>query len=188
MYSVHVSLLLLYRLVKTPPRSITIPAVRNSTSSAVLYLISQIDVSDFSHCMDTLSRIEALICTPEHHKTVIPHINGILSTVLMQMRINFTTNLSQSATPKDNKRVLELSRANARILSKIFEQPVLSVHVTQPILKSLIRDVIGYMIDDSLCVLEDIAQLNRVFNTLMARVVDNSNKNAMIRFMTGRQS
>ncbi len=99
------------------------------------------------------------------------------------MRINFSTNLSQSVTPKDNKRVLELSRANARILSKLFEQPTLSVHVTQATLKSIIRDVFGYMIDDSLCVLEDIAQLNRVFNTLMARVVDNSNKNAVIRLM-----
>ncbi len=133
--------------------------------------------------MDCLSRIETLICTPEHHSTIIPHVNSILNTVLIQMRINFSTNLSQSVTPKDNKRVLELSRANARILSKLFEQPTLSVHVTQATLKSIIRDVFGYMIDDSLCVLEDIAQLNRVFNTLMARVVDNSNKNAVIRLM-----
>ena len=103
--------------------------------------------------------------------------------MLVQIRLNFTTNLSKSVTAKDNQRVLELSRISARVLVKIFERPVLSVNATQPVLKNLIRDVFGYMIDDSLCVLEDIAQLNRAFNTLMAKVVDNSNKNAMMRLV-----
>ena len=176
-------LLCLFRLVQSPPRPIRIPTVRSSTSSAVVYLISQVDAADFDSCLAALSRLEALICSPEHHKNVTPHINDILSTILVQMRANFTTNLSQSNSPQDNKRVLDLSRANTRILVKLFEQATLSALVTQPVLKSLIRDVFGYMIDDRLCVLEDFAQLNRVFNTLMAKVVDNSNKNAVIRLV-----
>ena len=170
-----------FRSVRNPSKPIRIPAAKGTATSAIPYIISQLDVSDFDSCMEAVSRLEVLITTPDHHKTLTPHVDKLLKSVLMQLRINFTTNLPRSVTPQDNRNVQELSRVLSRVLMKLFEQPSLACVATQPTLKALIRDTCGYLIDESLCVLEGIAQLNRVFNVLMAKVVDNSDKNVVLR-------
>ena len=41
------------------------------------------------------------------------------------------------------------------------------------------RDIMGYLIDEKLLKLEDIAQLNRSFNYLMLRLCENCNKTTL---------
>ena len=64
-------------------------------------------------------------------------------------------------------------------LVSVFSQPSLACSVSQDTLVQVETDVMGYLVDDRLLVLEEVAQLNRSFNFLMLHVVDNSDKTAV---------
>lgn len=64
-------------------------------------------------------------------------------------------------------------------LVSVFSQVPLASAVTQDTLVQVETDVMGYLVDDRLLVLEEVAQLNRSFNFLMLHVVDNSDKTAV---------
>ena len=97
----------------------------------------------------------------------------------MQKRINFTTHLSMATSPEDYQRVLDMSRTLAGVLTQVFLEVSLAKKVRQETLVELERDIFGYLIDDRLHCLENIAQLNRVYNVLMGHVVENTDRNAI---------
>lgn len=62
---------------------------------------------------------------------------------------------------------------------QVFSSKDLAATVRQETLVELERDVFGYLIDDKLLCLENIAQLNRVYNVLMGHIVESSDRNAI---------
>ena len=160
------------------------PHRRSTTSFAILYIISQISSTKSETCDQSLSQIESLICSPEQHTELKKHVDQLLRTVLMQTRMNFTSNMNEAVTPEDKQRVLTLSQTLARVLDKVFEHKELAMEVRPDTLVELQRDIFGYLIDERLTCLEDIAQLYRAYNVIMGKVVDNTNRNAIFGYVT----
>jgi len=50
-------------------------------------------------------QIEAVVSAPSQRVSVTPHINQLLRTVLMQMRMNFTTPLANANDPQSQQEV-----------------------------------------------------------------------------------
>ena len=63
--------------------------------------------------------------------------------------------------------------------TQVFSEPTLASVATQESLIEVERDIMGYLIDEKLLKLEDIAQLNRSFNYLMLRLCENCNKTTL---------
>lgn len=64
-------------------------------------------------------------------------------------------------------------------LIQVFSEPTLAHVATQECLIEVERDIMGYLVDERLLKLEDIAQLIRSFNYLMLRLCENCNKTAL---------
>lgn len=168
------------RLVGNPPKPLSIsPARMATTSSAISYIISLITSSDIEVSSKALAQIEGIVTSSEQQSILATHIDQLLRAVLMQKRINFTTHLSMATSPEDYQRVLDMSRTLAGVLTQVFLEVSLAKKVRQETLVELERDIFGYLIDDRLHCLENIAQLNRVYNVLMGHVVENTDRNAI---------
>jgi len=63
--------------------------------------------------------------------------------------------------------------------TQVFSEPTLASVATQESLIEVERDIMGYLIDEKLLKLEDIAQLNRSFNYLMLQLCENCNKTTL---------
>jgi len=63
--------------------------------------------------------------------------------------------------------------------AQVFSEPTLASVATQESLIEVERDIMGYLIDEKLLKLEDIAQLNRSFNYLMLRLCENCNETTL---------
>ena len=96
----------------------------------------------------------------------------------MQMRINFSTNLSRATTPAEQQKVMEMGRHLTAILDTVFSVKELAYVSTQETLVEVERDIFGYLVDERLLRLAEVAQLNRAYNQLMSNVVGNSSCNA----------
>ena len=97
----------------------------------------------------------------------------------MQMRMNFSTNLARAASPAEEHRVMELGRHLTAVMDAVFSVKELACVSGQETLVEVERDVFGYLMDERLLKLEDVAQLNRAYNQLMGKVVENSSSNAV---------
>lgn len=105
------------------------------------------------------------------------HVDQLLRSTLMQMRMNFSTNLSKASSPEDDQQVMDLARQHTALLFAVFSEKALASVVSQGTLVEVERDVFGYLMDERLLRLEDVAQLIRAYNQLMGKVVDNADTN-----------
>ena len=177
-YFIYVSIYIFYRLIRNPPKSLTIsPSRKATTSSAISYIISQITSSEPQTSAKALSQIEQIVA--EQRPLLLSHVDQLLRAILMQKRITFTTQLSSASTPEGYTEILNTSRTLASILVQVFSDESLAKKVHQETLVELERDIFGYLIDEKLLCLESIAQLNRVYNVLMGHIVENTDKNAI---------
>ena len=64
-------------------------------------------------------------------------------------------------------------------LLNTFSQPELAAAASQDTLVETERDVMTLLQDERMLRLEDVAQLNRSFNFLMLKVIENGEKNAL---------
>ncbi len=62
---------------------------------------------------------------------------------------------------------------------KVLDESSLAMLVSQDTLVELEKDVVAYLTDERLLVLDDVAQLIRVFNYLMLRLCENCDKTAV---------
>ena len=73
---------------------------------------------------------------------------------------------------------MEMSRHLTAVMDTVFSVSDLAGACTQRTLVEVERDVFGYLVDEKLVKLSEIAQLNRAYNQLMGNVVGHSNSNA----------
>ena len=68
---------------------------------------------------------------------------------------------------------MKLGRKLTAILNEVFSQSELVSAVSQDTLIEVEKDTFGYQ----LLRLKDVAQLNRLYNVVMTRIIENANKN-----------
>ena len=75
--------------------------------------------------------------------------------------------------------VMLLGKRLTSCLLNTFSQPELAAAASQDTLVEAERDVMTLLQDERMLRLEDVAQLNRPFNFLMLKVIENGEKNAL---------
>ena len=75
--------------------------------------------------------------------------------------------------------VMLLGKRLTSCLLNTFSQPELAAVASQDTLVETERDVMTLLQDERMLRLEDVAQLNRSFNFLMLKVIENGEKNAL---------
>lgn len=168
------------KFVTNPPAPLTYPSSSvASTSTAVNLIISQITSSDPAASGKALKQVEVILSSDDQRPALAPHVDQLLRAVLMQMKLNFTTQFAAASDSEAKKVVTATGKRLTACLVGVFSQPSLACGVTQDTLVQVETDVMSYLVDDKLLVLEEVAQLNRSFNFLMLHVVDNSDKTAV---------
>ena len=71
---------------------------------------------------------------------------------------------------------MKLGRKLTAILNEVFSQSELVSAVSQDTLIEVEKDTFGYQ----LLRLKDVAQLNRLYNVVMTRIIENANKNVTL--------
>ena len=87
----------------------------------------------------------------------------------------FTLPLQPPLSPQ----VMLLGKRLTSCLLNTFSQPELAAAASQDTLVETERDVMTLLQDERMLRLEDVAQLNRSFNILMLKVIENGEKNAL---------
>ena len=87
----------------------------------------------------------------------------------------FTPPLQPPLSPQ----VMLLGKRLTSCLLNTFSQPDLAAAASQDTLVETERDVMTLLQDERMLRLEDVAQLNRSFNLLMLKVIENGEKNAL---------
>ena len=81
--------------------------------------------------------------------------------------------------PSPLPQVMALGKRLTSCLLNTFSQPDLASAASQDTLVETERDVMTLLQDERMLRLEDVAQLNRSFNYLMLKVIENGDKNAL---------
>ena len=71
-----------------------------------------------------------------------------------------------------------MGRHLTAVMDTVFSVDDLACGCTQETLVEVERDVFGYLVDEKLLKLAEIAQLNRAYNQLMGNMIGNCNSNA----------
>ena len=87
--------------------------------------------------------------------------------------------LSLSLSNPLSPQVMLLGKRLTSCLLNTFSQPELAAAASQDTLVETERDVMTLLQDERMLRLEDVAQLNRSFNFLMLKVIENGEKNAL---------
>ena len=124
-------------------------------------------------------QLEQVAKSSEQHQLLKTHVDQLLRSVLMQMRMNFSTNLARASSPAEQEQVMELGRHLTAVMDAVFSEKELACVAGQETLVEVERDVFGYLMDERLLKLEEVAQLNRAYNQLMGKLVENANSNAV---------
>ena len=91
----------------------------------------------------------------------------------------FTLPLQPPLSPQ----VMLLGKRLTSCLLNTFSQPELAAAASQDTLVETERDVMTLLQDERILRLEDVAQLNRSFNFLMLKVIENGEKNALFGYV-----
>ena len=87
--------------------------------------------------------------------------------------------LSLSLSNLLSPQVMLLGKRLTSCLLNTFSQPELAAAASQDTLVETERDVMTLLQDERMLRLEDVAQLNRSFNFLMLKVIEDGEKNAL---------
>ncbi|XP_064399412.1 cytoskeleton-associated protein 5-like isoform X3 [Halichondria panicea] len=155
------------------------PTRQARTSEAISFIISQITSNDSSTCSKGIKQIEAVIVSPSQRPAITPHVDQLLRALLLQMRVNFSSPLTNASDSDSQKEVMDDAKMLTSCIVKVLEEPSLAILVSQDTLVELERDVVAYLTDERLLKLDDAAQLLRVFNYLMLRLCENCDKTSV---------
>ena len=92
---------------------------------------------------------------------------------------HFPLSLLLLLPPSPLPQVMALGKRLTSCLLNTFSQPDLASAASQDTLVETERDVMTLLQDERMLRLEDVAQLNRSFNYLMLKVIENGDKNAL---------
>nr|WAW84822.1 CKAP5/XMAP215 [Halisarca dujardinii] len=168
------------RLLQDPPASLTFsPQKMASTASAVGFIISQITSSDVRKSAAACRQMEGILSKPEHLKFVSVQVDQLIRAILMQFRMNFTTQLQEASSSEDQNEVMQLGKRLTSCLLATFSRQKYASVARRDTLIEAERDVMGMLLSERTLQLAEVAQLNRSLNTVMFQMVDNADVNAL---------
>ena len=112
-------------------------------------------------------------------ENAVGRMDEILAACLTQLRILFTVHFASS----EDRAQTEAVRLCKHLLScilQLFRHPRASKSVSEGILQSVLSDLVTSLLDPVLDSLKEGPQVNRAINTIMVKVLENAERNAIM--------
>ncbi|XP_065911273.1 cytoskeleton-associated protein 5-like isoform X2 [Dysidea avara] len=164
------------QLLANPPKTLAqSPARIASTSAAINYIISQITNANTSET--ALHQMETYLANADSTPSLVSHIDQLLRAVLLQLKTTLQSVTQQTHSKEaEAKAMLHVKSLLSCILS-VFSLESLANGASQDVLLEVQQQTMGYLLDERLNKLEEVAQVHRTFNLIMSRMLENANKN-----------
>ncbi|OWF42942.1 cytoskeleton-associated protein 5-like [Mizuhopecten yessoensis] len=176
----------LFQPVKLPP-TITrnrppSPSLRmaKSTDAAttISMVISQITSADITLCIQALAQIDEVLKEEGRAEVMVNHVDQLLLSMSMQLKMVYSTHMGSKSTPKDN--VIRLYRCLLGTLLALFQKPSLSSKASKDVLKDLINNLVTILLDNRLVELEEGAQVVRSVNVMVVKIVEKADQTSIM--------
>ncbi|KAJ3300457.1 Microtubule-associated protein, microtubule dynamics during spindle orientation [Borealophlyctis nickersoniae] len=132
-------------------------------------IMAQVTSSDAATSVEGIKQLEKIVASAPD--TVLPHVNEIVPTLTLQIRIVLTAS--------DNLRdpsVARICKHLINVLVQIFSVPKLAKKLTKDRLHQCIHELLNRLLDPTLKEIDETNQLGRALNMLMVRILENSDR------------
>ncbi|XP_071956177.1 cytoskeleton-associated protein 5-A-like isoform X2 [Antedon mediterranea] len=159
---------LLTDAVKLPERRLQKP---NLTVAQLDFIISQIASNDIAISLQSLKQLDEALQDSDRCKVLTDHVDQLVVTTSLQLRMAFSKYMSDENTSKD---VIRMYRCLVALLMSLFQNRMLATKASKDVLCDLVNGLITVLIDNRLESFEEGPQVIRSINMLMVKVLDQS--------------
>ncbi|XP_033117139.1 cytoskeleton-associated protein 5-like isoform X3 [Anneissia japonica] len=159
---------LLSDAVKLPQRRLQKPSL---TVAQLDFIISQIASNDIAISLQSLKQLDEALQDSDRSKVLTDHIDQLVVTTSLQLRMAFSKYMSDETTSKD---VIRMYRCLVALLMSLFQNRMLAMKASKDVLCDLVNGLITVLIDNRLEAFDDGPQVIRSINMLMVKVLDQS--------------
>ncbi|XP_052066786.1 cytoskeleton-associated protein 5-like [Mytilus californianus] len=150
----------------------------HDASAAVAMVISQITTSDITMCIQALTQIDEVLKDEEKAEVLSNHVDQLLLSMSMQIKMVYSTHMSSEFTSKDD--VTRLYRCLLGTLLAIFQNSSLAKKASKDVLKDLVNSLITILLDNRLTSLEEGAQVIRTVNVMVVKIVEHADHTSVL--------
>ncbi|XP_033753517.1 cytoskeleton-associated protein 5-like [Pecten maximus] len=161
-----------------PPSPSLRMAKSTDAATTISMVISQITSADITLCIQALAQIDEVLKEEGRAEVMVNHVDQLLLSVSMQLKMVYSTHMGSKSTPKDN--VIRLYRCLLGTLLALFQNPSLSAKASKDILKDLINNLVTILLDNRLVELEEGAQVVRSVNVMVVKIVEKADHTSIM--------
>lgn len=141
-------------------------------STAIVMVISQITTADITMCIQALAQIDEVLKEEERAEVLGNHVDQLLLSMSMQIKMVYSTHISSEFTSKDD--VTRLYRCLLATLLAVFQNSSLAKKASKDVLKDLVNSLITTLLDNRLNSLEEGPQVIRTVNVMVVKIVEHA--------------
>lgn len=173
----------IYQPVTLPKtrKSPTVKALLGSSgdmSAHVNFVISQITNRDIDLSIQALCQLDEVLRDPEKSEVFASSIDQLLLAVSMQIKISCSAHMSSEDVSKDD--LTRLYKSLLATMMTVFSNKSLGTQASRDVLKDLTNSVITLLLDSRLMDLGEGPQVVRTVNTMVIRIIENSDFTNML--------
>lgn len=161
-----------------PPSPSLRMAKSTDAATTISMVISQITSADITLCIQALAQIDEVLKEEGRAEVMGNHVDQLLLSMSMQMKMVYSTHMGSKSTPKDN--VIRLYRCLFGTLLALFQNPSLAAKASKDILKDLIHNLVTILLDNRLAELDEGPQVIRSVNVMVVKIVEKADHTAVM--------
>lgn len=138
------------------------------------YIVTQITSGEAHLSIEALKQLDKLL--NESPDIVLPHVDSLVNAITLQVRLAYTALDTRSPS------LTRLCKHLVNALVLLFSSRDLAMAVSQGSLHQLLQELAYRLLDQNMLALEPGPQLSKALNVAMVKVLENSNRNATVRY------
>ncbi|XP_074659801.1 cytoskeleton-associated protein 5-like [Tubulanus polymorphus] len=158
--------------VRPPSPSMMLLGSSSDAASAIGFAITQIANVEISISMQALAQVDEVLKDSEKANMMTNHVDMLLSSISMQLRLAYIKHISDESTPKLS--VIQLLKCLLATLMEIFTVRDLAKNASTDILKDLTYHLVKVLLDNRLNELDEGPQVVRSVNVLVVKMIEKS--------------
>lgn len=147
-------------------------------SAQVNFVISQITNRDIDSSIQALCQLDEVLRDPDKSEIFANSIDQLLLAVSMQIKISCSAHMSNEDVSKDD--LTRLYKSLLATMMTVFSNKSLGTQASRDVLKDLTNSVITLLLDTRLMDLGEGPQVVRTVNTMVIRIIENSDFTNML--------
>eukprot|EP00053_Salpingoeca_punica_P018060 m.175474 g.175474 ORF g.175474 m.175474 type:complete len:667 (-) comp17349_c2_seq1:376-2376(-) len=152
--------------------------------SALDDIIARVGSSNPAVAIQALKMAEDLAKDSSH--LVLPNVDQLVTACALQLRLTFTVHLGSGGGNAGRVSAADAVRLSKHLLScvmHVFSSPALARGISPPALQELVADLMTRVLDERLETLEEGPQIVRALNMIVAKALENCDRNAVFQFL-----